>query len=412
MKAIKIIVFVSTSCILYCQFNQQIDSKNIFDQTLSPSGNLRKSTQTEHMIIKSAQFITDFNSSINIIKNNRELGYKGKQLKGITTRQISGASKLYKKCAPGVVLLISLDATSLGSGSIVDKEGNIITNWHVVVGFEQMLVWFHDPEITNLKELDPENYSVADVVAIDPKRDLAMLKITGDMKNISSLELGKHYQLDIAQDVFAIGHPELFIWSFTYGVISQLRNNYTWSYENGTSFTANVIQTQTPTNPGNSGGPLFSDKGQLIGINSFGSEGQGLNFAVKVDEVKNFIKEIKAGMHKPESVLEVVDNKELDWEPVDMNENGITDSYRLSSKDDNFYDIAQIDENEDGVIDYIIFDTNRDSEIDVIVYDNDGNGTFEYFEIDEDYDGLPDTTGIDTDGDAIPDVFFAYSGNK
>jgi len=347
---------------------------------------------------------------VNLIKNQKKLGYHGSSLKGITTRQIPGATSLYKRCSPGVVLLISLDATSMGSGSVINNKGDIITNWHVVNGSHQMLVWFYDQKITALDQLDPENYSVAEVIAVDKLRDLAMVRLIDKNRKLSPLELGEEYSLSIAQDVFAIGHPEAYIWSFTYGVISQLRNNNSWSYGEDEVFNANVIQTQTPTNPGNSGGPLFDAKGKLIGINSYGVEGQGLNFAVRIGEVNEFISEVKGGRHQYDIVREDNVEVELFWTPVDRDENGKVDGHKASLNNDGYYDIAQVDDNEDGITDYIVVDTYHDGTIDIIVYDNDNNGSFEYFIMDENNDGEFDTTGIDTNGDSEPDAFFAYEG--
>ena len=83
-------------------------------------------------------------------------------------------------------------------------------------------------------------------------------------------------------------------WSFTLGTVSQIRKNKKWTYGEGdeekSDHLATVIQTQTPISPGNSGGPLFVDSGKIIGINTWGADGQNLNFAVAVDHAKEFIK--------------------------------------------------------------------------------------------------------------------------
>lgn len=383
-------------------------------KTKLPSvGDSKEVSQADQNIASSGKFVMDFVTTTNHMKKTKSLGFQGDKVQSITTRQIPGAKRLYKKCAPGVVLLVSLDAASLGSGAIINEKGEIITNWHVVTGQEQMLVWFHDPKITSLQELDPDNYAVAEVIATDPSRDLAMLKLTGTKHNLTHLEFGHDHQLSIAQDVFAIGHPEAYIWSFTYGVVSQLRNNYEWSYEGSPDFKANVIQTQTPTNPGNSGGPLFDEKGRLIGINSFGTpKSEGLNFAVRVGEVRKFVREVRQGKHEPQKIsVSKVSSEEPVWDQVDSDNNGVIDVYRLDINGDGYYDLAQVDENEDEVVDYIVGDSNNDHKIDMMIYDNDGNGTFEYFLIDTNYDGEWDTEGIDTDGDWEPDAFFAYTGS-
>lgn len=363
-------------------------------------------------LISSIKHVKDYNMTVNKIKNDKTLGFKSTDLKGVTTRQLTGAKDLYKKCAPGVVLLVSIDANSLGSGSLVNNRGEIITNWHVIEGQETMLVWFHDDNISNIQELNPESYAEADVIASDPNRDLALLKLREGSKQPASLKLGRNSQLSIAEDVFAIGHPESYIWSFTYGVISQLRNNYQWSYSKDVNLMADVIQTQTPTNPGNSGGPLFNDKGELIGINSFGSpESEGLNFAVRIGEIEDFMSEVRKGEHVPEPIVKSNNNSsEIVWDEYDENENGITDLLAADYNNDGEYDVIQIDANEDQITDIYICDTNYDGEHDLMITDKDNNGSFEHFLIDGDYDGVYDTEGIDTNGDMQPDLHFAYTG--
>jgi hypothetical protein len=89
--------------------------------------------------------------------------------------------------------------------------------------------------------------------------------------------------------VHAIGHPTGESWTYTKGFVSQIRKGYEWSIDSGQTHRADVIQTQTPINPGNSGGPLLSDEGRLVGVNSFKAEGEGLNFAVSVDDVRRLL---------------------------------------------------------------------------------------------------------------------------
>ena len=384
---------------------------NEFDVSNSKD-KIRKATNSESAIAKSTNFISSFVNATNNTKEKMSLGYKGDVLKGITTRQIAGASGMFKKCVPSVVLLFSVDGYSIGSGTIISKNGEIMTNWHVVEGQEKMLVWFYKKGLTDLKDLDPDNYAVAEVIATDQKRDLALLKLTDNKKiKLNPATFGRYYKLEVAQDVFAIGHPEALAWSFTYGVISALRKDYSWQYSGGIELIADVIQTQTPTNPGNSGGPLFDEKGKLIGINSFGSEGSdGLNFAVSIDEVKSFLSEAKSGKHKP--IFAEKSASSNDYEnciPVDTDKNGKDDMLLMDVDEDGVYDLAFVDENEDGEFDFLVGDLNNDGETDLLIYDKDENGSFEYFVIDTDFDGRWDTSGVDTDGDLEPDVLFAYT---
>src|SRR5262249_1939909 len=97
--------------------------------------------------------------------------------------------------------------------------------------------------------------------------------------------------------VAAIGHPEGQSWTYTKGIVSQIRPDFAWSTGQGESHRATVIQTQTPINPGNSGGPLLSDDGRIVGINSFrATEGEGLNFAVSAKDISAFLNNQADGM--------------------------------------------------------------------------------------------------------------------
>jgi hypothetical protein len=104
------------------------------------------------------------------------------------------------------------------------------------------------------------------------------------------LPLGTAAALNIGQDVHAIGHPQGEVWTYTRGIISQVRANYEWKTEEGITHRANIIQTQTPINPGNSGGPLLDENARVVGINSFRHRsGEGLNYAVSVDTINEFL---------------------------------------------------------------------------------------------------------------------------
>src|SRR5208282_4509701 len=103
------------------------------------------------------------------------------------------------------------------------------------------------------------------------------------------LSMGDISKLEVGDDVHAIGHPEGEVWTYTTGTISQIRPKYEWKDENITH-SATVIQTQTAINPGNSGGPLLNNNAQVIGINSFRMEGEGLNYAIAGDTIETFLK--------------------------------------------------------------------------------------------------------------------------
>jgi S1-C subfamily serine protease len=203
-----------------------------------------------------------------------------------TEHKMRGAHEveLFKKISPSVVYIQTTDA--IGTGSVI-SDGLILTNYHVVgdaafVGILYKPVFGDAPERTNMV--------AARVIKVDQMRDLALLKPTSIPPNTRPIELGDVSDLQIGADVNAIGHPKGEVWSYTRGIISQVRHDFPWVGDSKIEHRADVIQTQTPINPGNSGGPLLSDDGRMIGVNSFlDPNAQGLNFAVSVSDVRAFL---------------------------------------------------------------------------------------------------------------------------
>ena len=323
-----------------------------------------------------------------------------------TTRQIDQLSRLFNISAPGVVFILSLDSKVTGSGVIINEKGQILTNWHVASNYEKMFVYLFNEEISSFEDLDNQEYYLANVKGVDHKRDLALLEFENP-KNIKFkfLKLGHGRQVEIGDQVFAIGHPRNIMWTPTSGEINRIRKNYKWVY--GThQLVAKVIQTQVPINPGNSGGPMFNNKGEIIGINAFAQlQSEGLNFAIHIDEVLDFIRKVDEGIYTHEPVYS---SEEEMWSKLDRNKNGIGDGFILIKDGKS---ILKDDSNEDGIIDIWMFDTNGDDSWNILTYDKDNDGHFEYFIIDEDFDGNPDSIGIDTNGDMIPDIDFVYNAS-
>ena len=169
-------------------------------------------------------------------------------------------------------------AQSLGSGFIYSSDGYIITNHHVIVDAEQIIVKLNDK-----RELE------AKLIGSDVSSDIALLKIK--VKNLKPVKIGNSEKLKVGQWVLAIGSPFGFESTVTAGIVSAIGRSL--PNDNYVPF----IQTDVAINPGNSGGPLFNLQGEVVGINAqiFSRSGgfMGLSFAIPMNVAENVIKQLK-----------------------------------------------------------------------------------------------------------------------
>ncbi len=186
-----------------------------------------------------------------------------------------------------------------GSGFVIDKEGYILTNHHVVEGADKITIKFHD---------DPEPYP-AEVVGAAPPLDLALLKVkVPDPAKLHPIPLGDSDRLKVGQKAIAIGNPFGLEFTVTEGIVSAIRSNP--GAEN--SLIPRLIQTDAAINPGNSGGPLLDSRGEVIGINAaiINPNGipqfAGIGFAIPINLVKRYLPDLRAG--KTVTAEEVVKN--------------------------------------------------------------------------------------------------------
>jgi S1-C subfamily serine protease len=192
---------------------------------------------------------------------------------------------IFRTAAPSVVL-IKTDK-GIGSGIVLSKRGEMLTNWHVVDGGKFIAILTKPPVG---QRMDPGEVYDAKLVKYDQVADLALIQFLHTPPNLVPLRIGDERSIVVGSSVHAIGHPNDQEWTYTQGVVSQIRTDYTWQDNTNFLHKATVIQTQTPINPGNSGGPLLDDDVAVIGVNTFLlPEKQGLNFAISVGEVKRFL---------------------------------------------------------------------------------------------------------------------------
>ncbi len=168
----------------------------------------------------------------------------------------------------------------LGSGFIINKDGLVITNVHVVEGQRdiQLTVYLDDAEGGSRKEQIED----VEIVALNPFLDLALLRIpNADQYSLRPVKMASSDALERSQKVFAVGTPRGFERTVSEGIVSDPYRSF-----EGQCY----IQTTTPINPGNSGGALFNEAGEVVGVTNMKIlQSEGLNFAIPLDQVKFFI---------------------------------------------------------------------------------------------------------------------------
>ncbi|MDP2660308.1 MAG: trypsin-like peptidase domain-containing protein [Dehalococcoidia bacterium] len=169
-----------------------------------------------------------------------------------------------------------------GSGFVLDPQGHIVTNDHVVAGASKLGVTFSDGSTAE-----------ASVVGTDPSNDLAVIKVDVPAGSLHPLKLGDSSTLRVGQLAIAIGSPFRLQGTVTLGVVSSLGRDLQGT--NGRVI-GGIIQTDAAVNPGNSGGPLLNSSGEVIGVNSaiFSPSGGnvGIGFAIPVNTVKRWVPDL------------------------------------------------------------------------------------------------------------------------
>ena len=320
-----------------------------------------------------------------------------------TARSATDA-QIYRTISPSVVIVANKEG--LGSGSLLSAAGDILTNWHVVNGYSYVAIVFK-PAVEG-KEPTRDETKLGRVVRYDEIADLALVKASEVPAGRVPIRLGDPSEIAVGMDVHAIGHPVGETWTYTNGIISQYRQAYEWqAKDDPIKHKADVIQTQTPINPGNSGGPLLSDAGNIIGVNSFKSAGEGLNFAVSVDEIRKFLarkdNRIAQQVSKNDQECKLKElsrfrSKENDANVVafDMFCTGKDNAEYVVPDDKTKAIFLRLDRNGDGNADAIIFDFKRREKWDLSFWD-------------EKFQGYWTLVGYHDDGTLKPTRFESYA---
>jgi putative serine protease PepD len=203
-----------------------------------------------------------------------------------STRPTSGgltAGEIYKRSQSAVVEIQAGNAT--GTGFVVDEQGHVVTNEHVVGDSQTVQIRFAD-----------ESEEQGRVIGNDPSTDIALLKVDLTGHNVTPVQLGSSAGVEVGDPVYAIGNPFGLERTLTAGIVSAVNRDITAP----NNFTINdVIQTDAPVNPGNSGGPLLDAAGNVIGvvsqIQSENGGNIGIGYAVPSDTVRNDVDTLKSG---------------------------------------------------------------------------------------------------------------------
>jgi len=183
------------------------------------------------------------------------------------------------------------EKTAYGSAFFISKDGYLVTNHHVIENASRISITLNDR-----RELD------ATLVGSDERTDVAVLKVNGT--NFPELKVGNVDQLKVGEPVLAIGSPFGFDYSASAGIVSAKSRNM--SGETSVPF----IQTDAALNPGNSGGPLFNQKGEVVGVNSriFSGTGgyMGLSFSIPIDVAMDVVQQLKTNGKVTRSYLGVM----------------------------------------------------------------------------------------------------------
>jgi S1-C subfamily serine protease len=183
------------------------------------------------------------------------------------------------------MFMMQREAEGAGSGAVIDREGHIITNYHVIDGAQQISVTLASNDIYP-----------AELIGGDKEHDIAVLKINAPAEVLFPIGMGASEHLRVGQRVYAVGNPFGWDGTMTTGIVSSLNRNLP-SRVDGRQMKS-LIQTDAAMNPGNSGGPLLDGNARMVGmcvaIASRTGQNTGIGFAIPIDRIKSIVPELIA----------------------------------------------------------------------------------------------------------------------
>ncbi len=252
LLVIQIVSFVSFSTQVSKVISEQDRIKDNFDSAIE---SLRQESEfsVRQLVDRVSKQKTDFDNEIELLKLSKQ-----------------DFSEVIEDAIKSVVNVLT--EKSSGSGFIIDSNGYVVTNAHVVSG----------ASIIRIQTFNEEVYD-AEVVGANILNDIALLKING---NFDALELADSSKAQIGEKVIAIGNPLGLSFTVTEGIVSAVKRT-------GPNGLSEYIQTDVTLNPGNSGSPLINTAGMVIGVNNFKvGDAESLGFALESNAVRKYINEI------------------------------------------------------------------------------------------------------------------------
>ena len=259
-SAIVIILLITLSVFTYMIFVKQELNYNLLEKKIT---NLKIETQSNVNSLSEGLIETrsELESQLGLVQEEFSLlkASGGEDFSGIINSAVKG------------VVTIRTDI-SQGTGFIIDEDGYVVTNYHVM----------QDAQAATIITSDDENHEVSPI-GYNSEFDIALLKISG---TYNELELGDSDDVQVGERVIAIGNPLGLQFSVTQGIVSAV-------HRTGPNGLPVYIQTDAALNPGNSGGPLINQRGEVIGINNFkAGDSESLGFALESNFIEQAVNDI------------------------------------------------------------------------------------------------------------------------